>query len=73
MKKTPIYLDQASTSNPKPAELIEGISYYLQNVGASPGRGGYALTEAAEDLVYHTRNALAELLNIPIPAISHLL
>lgn len=68
MENQTIYLDHASTSHPKPPELLEGINYYLENIGANPGRGSYGLTENAEDIVHSTREKLAEILNIPYPS-----
>ena len=59
-----IYLDHASTSRPKPAEVIEEISSYLREIGASPGRGGYALAHSAYELLQGVRAKLAALLNV---------
>ncbi len=67
MENFTIYLDHASTSHPKPSELLDGINYYLQNIGANPGRGSYELTESAEDIVYNTREKLAEILKVSYP------
>lgn len=62
-----IYFDHASTSHPKPLEVVEGISYYLNHIGASPGRGEYALSNDAENLIYEARKALAEEYSISDP------
>ena len=43
-----IYLDNAATSFPKPAECLQrALERYLQ-LGASPGRGGYDRAVEAE-------------------------
>jgi len=53
-----IYLDNAATSYPKPAECLRrALDRYLQS-GASPGRGGYDLAVAAEDTVTRVRGKL---------------
>lgn len=56
----PIYLDNASTSHPKPAAVLEGMARYLAEIGASPGRGGYRLARAADDVADQARAAVAE-------------
>ena len=53
-----IYLDNAATSYPKPAEsLWRALHRYLQ-LGASPGRGGYDLAVEAEQAVSGVRRKL---------------
>ena len=37
-----IYLDNASTSCPKPEAVYAAIDAFARRCGASPGRGGYA-------------------------------
>ena len=50
-----IYLDNAATSFPKPAECLRrALERYLQ-LGASPGRGGYDLAVEAEAAVSAVR------------------
>jgi cysteine desulfurase family protein len=53
-----IYLDNAATSYPKPAECIKrALEKYLE-FGASPGRGGYDLAIEAERAVTGVRHAV---------------
>lgn len=59
-----IYLDNASTSFPKPEVMLPAISNYLQNFAVSPGRGAYRLAEQAENIVDETRQMLADLLGV---------
>ena len=59
-----IYLDNASTSFPKPAVLWESTREYLDTVGVSPGRGSYRRARHAEDMVDETRAALAGVLGV---------
>lgn len=56
-----IYFDNASTSFPKPPEVISSINDYLNDYGVSPGRGVYSLSDKAEDLIAKTREQLAGL------------
>jgi len=54
-----IYLDNAATSYPKPAECLErALARYL-DLGASPGRGGYDRAVEAEMTVAAVRRKLA--------------
>lgn len=59
-----IYFDHASTSYPKPREVINGISEYLENIGVSPGRGSYAAQDLAAHCVDQTRKQIADLFGI---------
>ena len=53
-----IYLDNAATSFPKPAECLQrALDRYLQ-IGASPGRGGYDRAVEAESTVSAVRKKL---------------
>jgi selenocysteine lyase/cysteine desulfurase len=53
-----IYLDNAATSFPKPADCLRrALDRYLQ-MGASPGRGGYDLAVEAETAVSAMRKKL---------------
>lgn len=56
-----IYLDNASTSFPKPREVADAVFQYMTGCGASTGRGGYENAYAAEELVYDTRCLLNDL------------
>ncbi len=62
-----IYLDNAATSYPKPKEVGQAMLYFLEKVGASPGRSGHRLSIEAGRLLYQTRESLAELLNVIDP------
>jgi len=58
-----IYLDNAATSYPKPKEVGQAMMYFLEKVGASPGRSGHRLSIEAGRILYQTRERLAELFN----------
>lgn len=58
-----IYLDNAATSFPKPDQVYQAALQAMQQVGASPGRGGYGRSLDASRLVLDTREAAARLFN----------
>jgi len=60
-----IYLDNAATSYPKPAPVIEAVVRCLSGQGANPGRGAYPMALAASRVVFEAREALAELIGAP--------
>jgi len=59
-----IYLDNAATSYPKPSKVYEAVSNYMRDLGASPGRGSYQAARKADEIIYNTRELLAELFGI---------
>jgi cysteine desulfurase/selenocysteine lyase len=62
-----IYLDNAATSWPKPPGVIEAMVRFMEQVGANPGRSGHRRSVEAGRLVYHTREALADLFHLADP------
>ena len=58
---TPIYLDHAATSWPKPAAVQRAVYDCLSRAGGNPGHGSHALSDAAAQLVYDCRCALAQM------------
>ncbi len=60
-----VYFDNAATSYPKPKVVCEAVDYFQRCVGASPGRGTYQKSREADRIIFKTRNALANLFNIP--------
>jgi len=65
--KSVVYLDNASSSFPKPPGVIRAVTRALAKTGANPNRAGHALGRAASRIVFETREALAELLRLPNP------
>lgn len=57
--QTPIYLDNAATSHPKPEEVYRAVNQVMR-AGASAGRGSYQQALSAERLVFETREILAD-------------
>jgi cysteine desulfurase family protein len=63
-----VYLDNATTSFPKPAELWKAARAYLTDIGASPGRSSYRRGRHADAVIEDTRHALATLIGAPDPS-----
>jgi cysteine desulfurase family protein len=62
-----IYLDNAATTFPKPAEILTQMLETYQRLCVSPGRGGYDLAVEAETLVEQTRRKLGRFFGAPDP------
>ena len=54
-----IYLDQAATSFPKPAEVVEAVASTLRNVPGSPGRAAHKGALAASRILFEAREKVA--------------
>lgn len=63
-----IYLDNAAGSFPKPPAVVQAVTRFLTEVGASPGRGQHKAAREAGRIVFDTRCALAKLLGVKDPA-----
>jgi cysteine desulfurase family protein len=63
-----IYLDNASTSFPKPESIYQAAERFMRSSGASPGRGSYPKAQESERLVIKLRSKLSQLLGIKEPA-----
>lgn len=60
-----IYFDNASSSFPKPPCVVEAVSEFLTNIGASPARSAHKLSIESGRILYEARLALSELLSQP--------
>ncbi len=58
-----IYLDNASTSFPKPESVYKAMDRYMRDIGASPGRAAYRSALKAGEIVHQTRISLAKFFN----------
>jgi len=58
-----IYLDNGSTSYPKPDEVYKSMDTFYRNFGVNPGRSGYNLCLKAGDMVKDTRRLLTKFFN----------
>ena len=56
----PIYLDHAATSWPKLTAVHRAVYDCMTRAGGNPGHGSHALSDAAAQIVYDCRCALAE-------------
>lgn len=50
-----IYFDNAATTKNKPEEVYDAVSFYLKEIGVSPGRGSYSIGIEASRMLYKTR------------------
>ncbi len=57
-----IYLDNASTTFPKPPVVPAAIQRFMTEIGANPGRGGYALVRQAQEIAVSARVGTANLI-----------
>ena len=60
-----IYLDHASTSFPKAPGVAQAMMDYLTLNGANVNRGCYSSAYSAEEVIYETRQLLAQLFHFP--------
>ncbi len=56
-----MYLDNAATSYPKPPCVIEAMTRYAEELGASPGRGAYDEARRSGEMLWKCREALLRL------------
>src|SRR6056297_803436 len=59
-----IYLDNAATSRDKAEVVKKAILNYYENIGCSPGRGGYEDSLKAGRLIIETRNTISDFFNV---------
>ena len=65
MHKT--YLDNSSTSFPKPKEVIDSMTSYMLSIGGNVNRGSYKNSFDAENMIYETRELLCDFFNFHKP------
>ncbi|SDZ08675.1 aminotransferase class V-fold PLP-dependent enzyme [Tindallia californiensis] len=56
-----IYFDNAATTFPKPESVVESMKHYISCVGSNVSRGSYSSAFDAGNIVYETREMLANL------------
>lgn len=56
-----IYLDNSATTYPKPPSVRSAVERALRELGANPGRSGYAMSLRATRAIYDCRSLAAEL------------
>ncbi len=57
-----LYLDNAATSYPKPACVVEAMRDYAERVGASSGRSAHRPAQEASRIVFEARESVARLI-----------
>jgi len=60
-----IYLDNASTSFPKPVQVIDAVSGYMTDMGVNINRGCYRGAYHVEEMILETRELICSLFNGP--------
>ncbi len=56
-----IYLDNASTTYPKPHTVADAVYEYMTTMGSNVNRGCYSSAYSVEELVFETRELICEL------------
>lgn len=64
---SPIYLDNAATSFPKPPEVLQAVQAAMEVYGGNPGRGSHELALRAAEEVFACRTSAAALFGFPYP------
>jgi len=61
------YLDNASTTFPKPPQVLQAMVEFATKVGVTPGRSSFDLAMVAESMIDGCRKAICELFRGPRP------
>ena len=67
MEKHTVYLDNASTSFPKPKEVLEEMLRCYREFGVNAGRSQFSLATKAAELISRTREKLTRFFGGEIP------
>lgn len=59
-----VYLDHAATSAVRPQTVVDAVTYYLSNIGATPGRASHRWSLEAGRIALRCRQAIARLLGL---------
>jgi cysteine desulfurase family protein len=62
-----IYLDNAATTHPKPAQVYDRMDMVLRTCSANPGRSGHRMAVEAARIIFRTRESIAKLFKISNP------
>ncbi len=63
-----VYLDNSSTTFPKPKQVIDGIYNYMLNVGGNAGRGNYANSLQSNRFLYEAREIVSDFFGFSSPS-----
>ncbi|MBI4665937.1 MAG: aminotransferase class V-fold PLP-dependent enzyme [Nitrospinae bacterium] len=67
MRNKLVYLDNAATSHPKPATVINAVGKAIAGIAGSPGRGGHKGSLAAARMMFSARETIAEFFGLSCP------
>ena len=59
-----VYFDNAATTFPKPSAVYKGCGEAMYKYGANPGRSGHNFSMQTAEMVYSTREAVADFFNV---------
>lgn len=62
-----IYLDNAATTSPKPAIVIEKLLYGTRQYSANPGRSGHAMSIRCAEKLYECRKNISDFFGLETP------
>lgn len=62
-----IYFDNAATTKYKPQGVMDAFTYYVTEIGVSPGRGSYSLGIEASRMLYKSRMTVAKYFGLTEP------
>lgn len=62
-----IYLDNAATTSPKPAQVIEKLTEGSHRFSANPGRSGHSFSLECADKLYECRKNISSFFNLNAP------
>ena len=63
-----VYLDNASTTFPKPKQVIDAMYNYMLNIGGNAGRGNYSNTLQSNRYLYNAREIICEFFGYDSPS-----
>jgi cysteine desulfurase family protein len=62
-----IYFDNAATSWPKPASMIEAMIQFNDSMGANPGRSGHRMSIDSGRIIFEARETIASIIGAKDP------
>lgn len=63
-----VYLDNSSTTFPKPKQVIDGMYNYMLNIGGNSGRGNYSNSIESNRYLYDAREIICNFFNYDSPS-----
>ncbi|AGX45463.1 aminotransferase class V-fold PLP-dependent enzyme [Clostridium saccharobutylicum] len=63
-----VYLDNSSTTFPKPKQVIDGMYNYMINVGGNAGRGNYSNSLKSNRYLYEARETVCDFFGFDSPS-----